>query len=312
MPDLIEPPESLEDGFERGVYTVAREPQVQWGVDSMGEWMNLGYYVPFHLRRLFLQQMLAVSSYQADSDGGAGNGMWSIRTPYECPMASGLYAFTANGQGTGTWLDSEPGHVEFSDALIQIQFRTPFYNFAGFYDPWFLHSITPNPIENSMLMWATQDVDYSVETLAIPNRRLEFVRTSPDQKREKLSSPAVRNLLIDELFITFQRVPYLPRGFLLYRDCVNAEPFLGFPKGTVYLAGMKTSIRSWVGGFRTRTVSLHFRIRSQADWNMDLKKDGKWGLVGNFTETGELDEDRPYFFFYKDMRPLLALNFLAA
>lgn len=292
-------PESIEAGLADGTYKHAHDPILAGGVDDYGEYINVAYYVPFAYRRTFIGQACGLST----TDQGES---WTTTGPRECEIegCSGLYPFGVRWEGFGelnTFTDGTP--ISYSDVKVIIQYRTPFYNWGGGYnDPFNLHSLTSDPTENQLLLWSTQEVETRTEVLRIPNRKL--VWGSGVHIGELVDSPVTRAVKYQQVTVNFLRVPYIPRGLGAITNTLNDRPFLGYDLGKVWFQGFRTQMRSWVGGIRTRSITLDFAIRREADWNLRLNKDLEWALV-------ESEDSGRFMFEYGDLRTALLLQFTA-
>lgn len=307
-------PASIDAGLADGTYKHAYEPPPAWGADGQGEWCNLSYYVPFEYRADFVRQALGVSR---PLDGGNG---WEINAPRPCelPGTDGLYGFGYSGHAVGELVTNQDGDpIAFSDTILTIQYRTPFYNWSGGQDdPYFLHSVSPDPAENELLLWATQEVDTRHETIMLPNR--EMVWATGENKGSPVGAQFSTDVSYRDISITYQRVPYMVRGLDTYDNHLNAATFLGQPAGHVWFRGYRTASKSWVGGIRTKTLQLMFSIRDEADWNERKDKDMEWNLAGVPAGGSDYDyasgDPDDYYRLpkrYKDFTNLLRLQFLA-
>jgi hypothetical protein len=292
-------PESIEAGLADGTYKHAHDPILSGGVDDYGEYVNVGYYVPFIYRRTFIGQACGLSS----TDQGE---TWSITGPRECEIegCSNLYPFGVRWEGFGELNTSTDGTpIAYSDVRVIIQYRTPFYNWGGggFNDPLYLHSLSPNAFENQLLLWSTQEVETRTEVFRIPNRKL--VWGDGAFAGDMVDSPVTRTVKYQQVTVTFLRVPYIPRGLGAITNTLNNQPFFGYDTGKVWFQGYRTQMRSWVGGIRTRSITLDFAIRREADWNMRLNKNLQWATVETDTGATMLE--------YGDLRNALLLQFIA-
>jgi hypothetical protein len=312
-------PESIEAGLADGTYTYAYEPPPTWGMDGNGEWCNVGFYVPYEYHRDFVRQALGVSS------AGGGGASWDITGPKECPVegAEGMYAFGYDARPMGELITNDVGDpIRFSDALVTVQYRTPFFNWGAYEDPFFLQSISPDAAENQLLLWATQEVETHSQTYRLSNR--ERIWLDGDEAGEPVTE-AGRQASVDvpyhDVVITFNRVPFLPRRLAYFTDKLNWDEFLGFGRGEVWFRGYRTQLRSWVGGVRTRGVQLQFSIRPEIDWNKFLDERLLWNRAGAEVPTAaanyheDLGDAGTWFRVpksYCDMKQVLQLQFLAS
>lgn len=307
-------PETIEAGLADGTYKHAHDPILAGGVDDTGEYVAVGYYVPFEYRRDFIRQALGVSG------PASGGTVWETNPPRECEIdgCTGMYGFGCRWSATGelfTNTDGDP--ISYSDVQVVIQYRTPFYTWSGYEDPYFLHSISPSPAENELLLWATQEVETRSETINLPDRNL--VWASGDVQDQATGTQAGFDVDYLDLAVTFQKVPYIPRSLGAFKNCVNVSPFLGYGTGKVWFRGYRTEMKSWVGGVRTRSVQLRFNIREEAEWNKRLDKNLQWNYVGVEVPGSEqydyYDGVSKYYRLprrYVDMADMLRLQFLAA
>ena len=303
MPDAP----GIDDGLADGTYTEALDPPLSGGVDEMGEYVNATYYVPFEYRHGFIQAMVQSSSYGGSSTPpSSAPGTWTTNTPYQRPDLPGLYAFGCTWQALGT-LEVGSSPITLSDVKMTVQFRTPMWPIGGdggglVWDP---QSIGGTLQEQQSLLWATQDVDSSVEYVERPQGQmyLEDYPNPGDYTPQAVAEPVP--VSISDIVITYQQVPYYP-SFLeaLKSTPLNDATFLGCGIGEVMYLGYKTSMKSWVGGVRTRSVSLHLRKRPPGiDWNMRLGPDGRWYFLLNSNSSSGSPT-----FEYGDLRKLLLLG----
>lgn len=283
----------IEEGLADGTYREADEPRLSGGVDANGEYINASYYVPFVHRNAFIHKIMSLSRWEGDISG-----MWAISVPFECPHANGLYAFASRWESLGELvIGSSP--VTYSDVRVDVQYRPLMFSTGsggGFLDPYYMQSVTTDPEENAAMIWATQEVEHSTEAYQVPNGALVF----SDEPDVEVGAPQHVEVAILDVYITFHRVPYLPRWlFYLADQDVNDRTFLGFGPGRVRFVGFTTQLTTWVGGFRTRTVRMHFRVRSQS-WNRMLDASGNWRLVQgrNGEEPYKLSDFRPLLRFF--------------
>lgn len=301
----------ITTGLSDGTYKYLHEPRLGGGTDDQGEYLIQGYYVPWEYRREFSQLMLSTSSWI----GGAG-GFWQIGLPYQHPTDTGLYAFNTRWEADGA-LTVPSNPIEYEFAKVYVTFRTPFWNLNGGpggsgYDP---QSFTTNYEEQQLLLWATQDCKYSTEIIEVPQGKLVLAGYQPDGAND--APPTVPQTVpvgVLDLFITYQRVPYFP-DLTAYFDKVNLNTFLGIGPGKMFFQGYETSSRAWVDGTRTKTISLHFRARTQ-DWNKRLGPDFAWYPLmrdGDVYDGTTLENNNGKVMFnYVDFKPMLFLGSIAA
>jgi len=293
---MAEAPATIDEGLENGVYKlihhVGGQGEIAGGSDENGEFLNLTYQVPWEFKRNFLDSLLGPSKLEGSDE----NSLWTISLPHQCPIEGfgGLRAFTQQWRPWGTL--EIPSGIEYTDFIVTVQYRTPFFNANLGFD---INSITNDPAEQEKLLWATQNVDSHLETTTIGKGEW-MVSEGPNTGEIVSNAPTTKTVVILDLILTFQRLPFFPRATMLLGadDAVNDKPFLGFPSETVRYVGMSTELKAWVGGFRTRALTLKFQVRPEAPWNYMFHK-GIWSLVEN-TEANPGDLFKP-----KDFTPLL-------
>lgn len=289
-------PDDIATGLADGVYKEAHGTR-RWGVDELGEWLVQGYFVPWEYRRTFARDLLAPTQIIGGPDGS-----WQISTPYRYPEEDEngnpiqLYAFTIQGQSEGT-LTVPSNPIEYSDAFIQVTYRVPPFMASGAIDPFFINSFTQDPLENSALLWADQRLGSAYQEIPETENSYYWEGTVV-----KANTSVARRIQIQEMIITFHRVPYMPiTKFRLFQDSLNDREFLGCETGTVFFGGATTERKSWVDGSVTQTVQMIFRWRTE-DWNKYFRPSTKKWEFLNLTKNSGAVADRIYK--YKDLRLL--------
>ena len=291
MPDAPD----IDEGLADGTYTEALDPPLSGGVDDMGEYVNATYYVPFEHRHGFIQNMVQSPGYGGGSAPPSSSpGTWTTNNPYQRPDLPGLYAFGCTWRALGT-LEVGSSPITLSDVRMTVQFRTPMWPIGGsgglVWDP---QSIGGTIEEQQALLWATQDVDSSVEYIERPQGQMYLMDYPAGGDFTPYSVAEPVPVSISDILITYQYVPYYPSFLESLKGTINDRTFLGCGIGELLFVGYKTGMKSWVGGVRTRTVSLHLRKRPNGvSWNDRLGPDGNWYLLVNsddpFTAEGTFD-----------------------
>lgn len=251
------PAPEIDAGLADGTYKYAHEPAISGGVDEQGEFLTVPYYVPWDYRDDFIKKMLSKSSSPGESTG-----IWYSTVPYQYPGATNRYAFSARWQPTGTLsIGSSP--IQYSDALVFITYRSPMFGFGSS-----LINLSDDPKETERLFWATVELDSSGEIMQLPSDGWLWWNDDLSAPTGIVGTdiPLTRRVSNIDISITFQRVPYMPRGIFDYQDTLNATTLWGQPRGTLLLYGIKTERKNWIDGTSTMTVNMRWKWRKY-DWN---------------------------------------------
>jgi hypothetical protein len=252
------------------------------------------YWVDWKDRYTFSNDVLG----KAAASGGIGSG-WVRTTPYPYPGSPNMFARECSIKPEGTLItDPVNGRISYSDAIVMVTFGIPEATLDPSQDPFFLNSLSQDPIENQSLLWATQELDFATEWISVPNSSVKFF-----SDYAKKNTPIAKPITKVSMSITWHNYPVLPMYILRqFADSVNDKVFLGCDKGTVKFDGAKTIREYSRDGGITQKVQAGFTWRSY-DWNRFLRDDGySWDLV---IDTNSDRTNPVYTFTYRDFGALL-------
>lgn len=230
------------------------------GIDDKSPWIRVVY---------------SISSYD-DSDDfcnalmgfGTSTGPISGITvtrgvPHAYALSTNLYCHSATViDGLGNPVLNADGFPQWDGgALIQAEYRPAPMDFSGGNLNNQIDPLTP-------VNWCTQEIDFSTETLTIPNSQMKY--TAGPNSGSVIKGVYVKfQIPITVMTFTFHKLPYMPMTAVrALRGRVNNATFLGSPPETVLFKGAKTT-REWnTDGSVVQRVVLIFEERdAQFPWN---------------------------------------------
>lgn len=236
-------------------------PEVSEGVNESGPWARKPYLVAWADRYRFAWDMAGLSS-------SSGGGSWLRIGPYQYPESPNMFAkeLTIEPEG-GFTVDATNAPIQFPQARITVLFGVMDWAALGSQDPFGLQSLGSNAAEQSSLLFATQEIDFSSESITIPGSAWRF----SDGTRS--DTPVTRRMAVVHMNLTWHRYPLLPMSMVrTYVDTVNDATFMGCARGTVYFVGCKTVREAAADGTWTQRVMMSLKWRSQ-DWNKVYRPD---------------------------------------
>lgn len=197
--------------------------------------------------------------------------------PHRHPLSPNVICVEAHAEGVGKPVLAPSGLPGYAGgARIAAIYKPPAvaYNGSGtdlaYDDPYYRSQIDPG----TPLPWCTQDLDYAVETIALPDSYYVWASDS-----KKTTVQYVEDVHITTLNLSFERRQELPTVKVRnLRGRINSVPFLGAPVECVRFLGAKTRRQDSPEGILTQSVSLVFQERD-VSWNKFLRPDGGVGGV---------------------------------
>lgn len=246
------------------------------GCNERGPYARKPYRVAWNDRFQFIYDMRGLSSTTGLT------APWSVQIPYQYPPSPNLYAMDCVIEPVGDIVVGQP--LEYTDARIWVTFGCPPFNWQATDDPLFLNSLSQDPVENSSLLFASQELRFGTEWYEVPNSSIKW-----KSDNAKINTPTRRNYAVHRMIITWHRYPLLPFTTIRnYADSVNASTFLGCDKGTVYLEGVDTVRERSSDGTMVQKVRMQLKWR-QFDWNKKVREDGfTWDTVVDSASGNEL------------------------
>ena len=264
-----------------GVEFVHATKYYEKGIASDGPYYRVEYYIDHYYDSDRFVNLLM----------GLGSG-----APHRHPLCPNVICAEARCvQGLGKPVLSSNGLPDYSGgALIDAIYKNPGSAYQGattdlaIDDPFGRNQIDPA----TPLVWCTQELDFEVETISLPNTYFEW---SSDSKKSTVQY--IEDVHITTLNLTFPRLTELPiLKIRNYRGRINSIPFLGADAETVLFVGARTRRESSIDGILNQSVSLVFKERDRS-WNMFLRPDtGEWDYLQSPTtlrrryETADLND----------------------
>jgi hypothetical protein len=153
--------------------------------------------------------------------------------------------------------------IAYTQAIVVVEFGM--LDWMGF-DP--NNSFSPNPQENEALQYATQEIDFDIESMDLPNK---FLRFASDNK--KIDSPMQTQVSIIKMKLTWHKLPYFPVTLLKdYVGTLNNATWLGNSRGLVLFEGANTTREMDSEGNIVQKMAMTFKIKP-IDWNMRIRPD---------------------------------------
>jgi len=232
----------------------------------------------------------------SSQSGGLG-GSWQRKIPLSYPDAPGIFAKTAEIKPNGAWKLTTP--ISFPQAIVTVTFRSPDWNYATSEDPFFLNSFSQDPVENSALLYCTQELSAGAEWISIPGAKAVY-----EVSGDKVTTSISRRFMVIRMVMTWHKLPYMPIGQLYnFVDVLNNDTFLGRPRGTVMMEDVKTTRERDAEGNIVQKLMVSLKTRKH-DWNEVIQPDGTWDAVC-FGLSGGLPDTTKKQFGYIDFKPLL-------
>lgn len=272
--DILSSPSFQELGPEEGL---------EEGVNEQGPWARKPYAMAWEDRGRFIAAMTGAGQVQAGQ-----NAPWIRPTRYRYPdpsFADNIFAKGFSVRANGDWIKDETTRkpvtpIAYAEALVVVEF--------GMLD-WmgidFNNSFSPDPDENEALQYATQEIEFDSQEVAVPNK---FLRLTDGTK---IDQPYNLRLAIISMKLTWHKVPYFPVSALkTYVGTLNDATWLGNSRGTVMFDGASTVRELDSKGDVTQKVMMSFKFRKK-DWNQIIHPVlGTW-----WTVTSSLDSTwHPY------------------
>jgi hypothetical protein len=198
--------------------------------------------------------------------------------PHRYPLSTNLMCTEARCVAFGRVAISTRGLPDYRDgALIKAVYRSVGIAQGGattnlaLDDPFKQHQIDPN----TPIVYCTQELDFSVEPIAIPCHQYQWAATGAVADNIAWQ----QDIHVTTLVLTFHRRQYLPASVIrAQRGRINTDAFLGAPAETVLFLGGKTK-RDWsTDGSLQQVVVLTFKERD-ISWNKFPKPDGTWDYL---------------------------------
>lgn len=258
------------------------------GMGSDGLYARRAYLTAWGDRFTFVNNVLGVSGMKA-----AGTG-WQIQNiPYRYPLSPNLFARNArispaNEQGfsvdgpTGAIMTAAQKEISFEWARIDVEFRTPNWNYTSDQDPFNLNTFGTSPEEQAALLWAQQEIDQAAEWVQIPSSSSYWVSNNAGLQGQQTNIPMSRRVNVVTMNLGFERFPYLPVNWLTnYNDTLNRNTFLNQAPGTVMFCGAKTRREFNADGSVAQKLWFTFKCRPQASWNSFVSGPTTWDYISN-------------------------------
>jgi hypothetical protein len=245
------------------------------GIDPNGMVFQIKpYLIAFADLNTFLTEMRGTTQVS----GGLG-GRLTANLPFQCPADPRLYAYELSWvpEGQLLWPTSP---IQYSYAIVTVNFKQPEFNYQGTDDPGFDNSISQDPTENAAMYHATQQVTFGREWITIPNSAVMYKSDGKIVTASKGLSYVVHTMLI-----TYSNFPYFPMTlFRSYADTLNNATFLGCGIGTVMFEGAVVDRDFNANSTVSQQIQLNFKWRAQ-DWNKQLRDDTlTWDYVVDKTD----------------------------
>jgi hypothetical protein len=208
---------------------------------------------------------------QSDAFANALRGIGTGTSPHRHPLSTNLACVAARVTGKGSVLLDAGGLPGYGGgALIRATYRSGGAAFGGAFsdlghdDPLLRHQID----SSTPLIWCTQELDFSQETISLPNH--QYVWASGG----RANVPVQLDVAVTTMVLTFHRRSYLPTALIrAKRGRLNNALFLGAPAETVRFLGAKTTREAATDGSTEQKVQLVFQERD-VSWNKFLRDDG--------------------------------------
>jgi hypothetical protein len=225
--------------------------------------------------------------------------------PHRHPLSTNLVCVSAVPTGKGKPTLNSEGLPQYDNgAIVKATYRSPGVAFGGSFsdvaldDPGNAHQIDPT----TPIVWCTQELDFSVETLSLPNSTYYWEGDS-----STATIPVQVDIPIITLVLTFHRRSSLPVSTVRSLvGKVNDATFLGAGQQTVLFRGARTTREASTDGTTTQKVQLTFQQRP-VSWNKFLRPNRM--PTGTTTATWDnlRDADGYRRFDQADLSPLVSM-----
>jgi hypothetical protein len=230
------------------------------GIDDRGPYATKKYLCDWANRYALANAMLG---FTRGTGGQGGSVQFTHARTY--PESPNLFADRVAIEGRGR---PSQGTLQlaYPFAVITVEYGVPPWRMVG--DP--NAGIDPN----TQFVYATQDIDSSVQLIPVPNSALTLV--NGHRLDDEPFTMRIPNATIS---ITLHRVPFIPWPAIW--NCMQAPisdlEFLGIDPFYLFFDGAKTHEEFQADGSVGKTLTLGFRARAILAWDEVFDKDGVSG-----------------------------------
>lgn len=199
------------------------------------------------------------------SHTGGQSGSIQIHSPLAYPESLNMLARTVQIQGRGQATQGTQ-QIQWAKAVVTVNYGVPTWQAIPYPDM----SIDPT----QPFVYATQDIDFGREFLAIPGSALQLANgNTMDDTPYSLPIPYA------VFTITLHQVPFLPAQaiFTSMKKPLNITTFLGIPAGYLRFDGAKNHAEASSDGTYLQSLTLVFSARTLLRWDETYDKNGTGG-----------------------------------
>jgi hypothetical protein len=228
------------------------------GVDERGPYANKKYLCTWPNRYALANAFLGFTTHT-----GGQSGSIQITGPYAFPESPNMLARSVRIEGRGK-PSQGTRQLQFEAAVIAVDFAVPPWQAIPYPDM----SIDPS----TPFVYATQDIRFSREMIAIPNSALYLQGTTTRLDDTPYGVP-VPNAVFN---INIHRVPFLP-AFAIWTAMakpLNNAVFLGIPAGYLRFDGAENHGEASSDGSFAQSLAFQFTARALLRWDEVFDKTG--------------------------------------
>jgi hypothetical protein len=216
--------------------------------------------------------------------------------PHPCPESPNLACLDARCVGVAEIDARDNGRPRFKWGVISAHYGIPQrFDFQAQDPSQSQNSFTNDDAPGTPFLYAMQSIDFDVEVIKIPGSAYTFFQ-SPTFPCDV---PVSKTVGVANMVFVRKLVPYLPYDKLFKKmNKLNANTFLGQPRGQIKFRRFRTRREIASDGTRTQEIELHYQWR-EFDHNKIHRPDKK---VFDFI----LDTNGNYLYEYDDLTATLS------
>jgi hypothetical protein len=239
------------------------------GIDAnQGPTASKSYLCDWKDRYTVANTLLGVSS-------GSAGGTISFTLPFAYPESQNMYAQNITLKGKGQPSQGKK-QLAFEKAIVAVHFNVLRYSPIP---P--LSGVDPQSIDpTEPILYATQELDFTVETITLPGSGLQLADGSSVNEDFGLQVPIV------QFNVTLHKVPFLPAAQVIaaLKAPLNSAPLWGCDIRTLRFNGAKTTRTTNADGTYTQDAHYSFsyfaigNTKNLATWSAkpNPKNAGQW------------------------------------
>jgi hypothetical protein len=247
-----------------GVECLELVAEMEEGIDDRGPYATKRYLCEWAKRYALANGFLGYVTHT-----GGQSGSVQIAGPLAYPESANMLARAVRIQGVGKPTQGTR-QLQFTGSVVTVDFGVPTWQAIPYPDM----SIDPT----TPFVYATQDIRFTREMLAIPNSALYLKMTASPFTVSRMDDTPYATPIPNAVFnINIHRVPFLPAAaiFTAMKNPLNNATFLGIPAGYLRFDGADNHGEASSDGTFTQSLAFQFTARSRLRWDETYNKTGE-------------------------------------